>query len=82
MAESTLSGSSIVGEWQKALYLRQPFADNHVAETFLASLVTNGGVYAKKYSNHFPISYDIIDITFQQIAKTTNIGLWLQAPQQ
>ncbi|RYG50692.1 hypothetical protein EON67_04800, partial [archaeon] len=28
--------------WQKVLYVKQPFPDNHVDESFLASLVTNG----------------------------------------
>ena len=28
--------------WNKVLYKKQPYADNHVDSTFLASLRTNG----------------------------------------
>lgn len=35
--------------WQKVLYQRQPFPDNHVDDTFLASLVTNANVQAYEY---------------------------------
>lgn len=29
--------------WQNVLYKRQPYADNHVPDSFLEKLVTNGG---------------------------------------
>ena len=35
--------------WRKVLYQRQPFADNHVDESFLAQLVTNANVVEKDY---------------------------------
>jgi len=37
-------GAKPGARWQKVLYVRQPYADNHVDETFLASLVTNANV--------------------------------------
>lgn len=37
-------GAKLGARWQKVLYVRQPYADNHVDETFLASLVTNANV--------------------------------------
>lgn len=30
--------------WQNVLYKRQPYADNHVPDSFLEKLVTNGGL--------------------------------------
>jgi phosphatidylinositol glycan class C protein len=38
------TGSRLGARWQKVLYVRQPYADNHVDDTFLASLVTNANV--------------------------------------
>lgn len=36
--------------WQNVLYKRQPYADNHVPDSFLEKLVTNGGcVNTMKY---------------------------------
>lgn len=36
--------------WQNVLYKRQPYADNHVPDSFLEKLVTNGGcVKTMKY---------------------------------
>lgn len=37
------------GRWLKALYKRQPFPDNHVDGTFLASLVTNANIQHYEY---------------------------------
>ena len=35
--------------WRKVLYRRQPFADNHVDETFLRELKTNVNVVKRNY---------------------------------
>lgn len=43
------TGSKPGARWQKVLYVRQPYADNHVDETFLASLVTNANVQQYEY---------------------------------
>uniref|UniRef100_A0A7S1G7J0 Phosphatidylinositol N-acetylglucosaminyltransferase n=1 Tax=Bicosoecida sp. CB-2014 TaxID=1486930 RepID=A0A7S1G7J0_9STRA len=37
--------------WRKVLYERQPFADNHVDRTFLASLVTNANVQSYRLTD-------------------------------
>lgn len=37
-------GSRAGARWQKVLFVRQPYPDNHIDETFLASLVTNANV--------------------------------------
>lgn len=36
------TGAKPGARWQKVMYVRQSYPDNHVDETFLASLVTNG----------------------------------------
>lgn len=39
-----MQGAKPGARWQKVMFVRQPYADNHVDETFLASLVTNANV--------------------------------------
>jgi hypothetical protein len=38
------TGNRLGARWQKVLFAKQSYADNHVDETFLASLVTNANV--------------------------------------
>jgi phosphatidylinositol glycan class C protein len=46
-------------KWEKVLYKKQKFADNHLDETFLESLITSEQSYNLKYQNVVPKALEV-----------------------